>query len=246
VSRTLDWAGLLNVRDLGGLSTEDGTRTRFGAVIRADNVRRLEDARTLLEHGVSRVVDLRFPVEFGDDRIDDLPVDVVHVSLLGEWDDDYRDSLEAQMTGSAPADYLRASYLDFLERFAANFAAVVRAVATAPPGAVCIHCMGGRDRTGLVAALLLRLAGVPIDVVAEDYAASEAALADTHARWVAAAPDEEERERRAIFGHAPAYVMADVLEELERRHGSVAEYLRAAGVSNEELQAVRRRLREDN
>jgi protein tyrosine/serine phosphatase len=244
VTRTLAWAGLLNVRDLGGLTTEYGTQTRYSALIRADNVRRLDDAQTLLEHRVSRVVDLRYAVEFDEDPIDELPVEVVHVSLLGEWDDEYRAALEAQMAASAPPEYLRWSYLEFLERFAGNFAAAIHAVATARRGAVCIHCMGGRDRTGLVAALLLRLAGVSIRDVADDYAASGEALADAHTAWVAAAPDDEERQRRAIFGHAPADVMVDVLEELERRHGSVAAYLRAAGVPEHELNAVRARLLE--
>jgi protein-tyrosine phosphatase len=245
VSRVLAWDGLLNVRDLGGLPTEDGSRTRPGAVIRADNVRRLRDAATLLEHGVTRVVDLRFPFEQEEDPLDELPVEVVHVSLLGDWDDEYRGELEAQMAASAPPEYLRWSYLDFLERFRANFATVVRAVASTPPGAVCIHCMGGRDRTGLVSALLLRLAGVPIDLVAEDYAASEAALAEAHARWVDEAPDDAERERRAVFGHAPAHVMVEVLDELERRYGSVRGYLRAGGVTDRELDEARARLRED-
>jgi len=230
VTRVLAWDGLLNVRDLGGLPTEDAGRTAFGAVIRADNVRRLRDAQTLLDHGVTRVVDLRFPFEQEDDHLDELPVEVVHLSLLGEWDDDYRGELEAQMAASAPPEYLRWSYLDFLDRFRENFAAVVRAVATAPPGAVCVHCMGGRDRTGLVSALLLRLAGVPAGEIGEDYAASEDALAEAHARWVDEAPDEEERVRRAVFGHAPPHVMVEVLDELERRHGSVRAYLRGAGV----------------
>src|SRR6266508_3573592 len=227
MSRTLAWDGLLNVRDLGGLPTEDGARTRFGAVIRADNVRRLRDAGTLLEHGVTRVVDLRFPTEQEQDLIDELPVDVVHVSLLGEWDDYYRGSLERQMAASAPPEYLRWSYLEFLERFRRNFGAVISAVATAPDGAVCIHCQGGRDRTGMISALLLRLAGVGIEAVAEDYAASETALAEAHAKWVEDAPDEIERGRRAVFGHAPRHVMAEVLNELELRYGSVRAYLEA-------------------
>jgi protein tyrosine/serine phosphatase len=245
VNRTLAWDGLLNVRDLGGLPTEDGGRTRFGAVIRADNVRRLRDARTLLDHGVTRVVDLRFAIELEEDPLERLPVEVVHVSLLGAWDDGYRTALEAEMAASAPAEYLRWSYLDFLERFPGNFAAVVRAVAEAPPGAVCVHCMGGRDRTGLVSALLLRLAGVPVADVAADYAESEDALAEAHARWVEDAPDEDERRRRQVFAHAPAEVMADVLADLERAHGSVRAYLRAAGVPDEDLDALRARLVEE-
>jgi protein tyrosine/serine phosphatase len=243
VSRTLLWDGLFNVRDLGGLATEDGRTTRFGVVIRADNVRRLRDAQTIVDHGVTRVVDLRFPEERTEDAIDQLPVEVIHISLFGVWDASLLADLERRMLESTPHDYLRWSYLDVLERCRANVGLVVNAVASAPAGAVCVHCMGGRDRTGLVSAVLLRLAGVSIADAAGDYAASEEALAEDHARWAAAAPDEDERARRMIFAEAPAPVMTDVLSELEHRHGSVRDYLLGAGVAYHELDSLRGRLR---
>ncbi len=87
------------------------------------------------------MVDLRFAIEVAEDPIEELPVDVVHVSLLGEWDDDYRDELEARMRVDTPADYLRWSYLDFLERFRQHIVVIV-AIAGAPAGAVCVHCVG--------------------------------------------------------------------------------------------------------
>ena len=136
MSRTLLWDGLENVRDLGGLATADGATTRFGVVVRADNVRRLRSMQTLVDHGVSRVVDLRFPAERDEDGLDELPVEVVHVSLLGEWDDDYRKALEARMTQTDAPEYLRWSYLEFLDRFRPNFGAAVREIALAPPGTV--------------------------------------------------------------------------------------------------------------
>jgi protein-tyrosine phosphatase len=244
VSRTLVWGGLLNVRDLGGLPTEDGSVTRSGVLIRADNVRKLHDVGTLADHGVTRVVDLRFRSELAESGVDELPAEVVHVSLLGEWDDEYRLGLEARMAAMTAPEFLRWSYLDFLERFSENFAAALRAVAGAPAGAVCIHCAGGRDRTGLVSALVLRLAGVSIADVAADYAESEERLAEDHADWVAEAADDEERARRMIFAIAPAQVMEEVLADLELRHGSVRGYLLAAGVSAGELDAVRTRMRD--
>ena len=86
MTRTLAWEGLLNVRDLGGHPIEDGGETRWGAVVRADNVRRLTDAgwRALVDYGVRSVVDLRFHEELAEDPPRELPVDVVHVSLFGE------------------------------------------------------------------------------------------------------------------------------------------------------------------
>ncbi|HVG87619.1 MAG TPA: tyrosine-protein phosphatase, partial [Gaiellales bacterium] len=114
--------------------------TRFGAVIRADNVRRLRDARTLVDHGVVRVVDLRFHSERADDPIDELPVEVVHVSLLGDWDESYLASLEREMASRTAAEYLAWSYLHFLDHRRDRFALALAAVADAPQGAVCVHC----------------------------------------------------------------------------------------------------------
>ena len=104
MTRTLIWDGLENVRDLGGIPTEDGSSTRYGTFVRADNVRRLRDARTLVDYGITRVVDLRFPVELREDVLDGLPVEVTHVSLLGEWDDDYTEALKARMSATDPAE----------------------------------------------------------------------------------------------------------------------------------------------
>ena len=71
-------------------------------------------------------------------------------------------------------------YLIFLERFRDNVAAAVRAVARAPEGGVVIHCVGGKDRTGLLAAFLLHLAGVDDETIAADYALSEERLLPRH------------------------------------------------------------------
>jgi len=244
VTRTLIWDGLENVRDLGGLATEDGSQTRYGVLVRADNVRRLRDAQTLVDYGITRVVDLRFPAERVEDLLDALPVEVVHVSLLGEWDDDYAAALEARMSTDEPAEYLRWSYLDFLERFRPHFGVAVGLIAEAPPGVVCVHCAGGRDRTGLISALVLRLAGVSIGDVGRDYAESEERLAESHARLLAEAADERERAHRLVFSHAPAIVMEQVLETLEAAHGSVRDYLTGAGVAGPALDRLRARLRE--
>jgi len=243
VTRTLIWDGLENVRDLGGIPTEDGSSTRYGAFVRADNVRRLRDARTLVDYGITRVVDLRFPAELQEDVLDALPVEVTHVSLLGEWDDDYTEALKARMSATDPAGYLRWSYLDFLDRFRPNFGVALGLIADAPPGVVCVHCVGGRDRTGLVSALVLRLAGVSVADIGRDYAESETRLAESHARWVAKAVDEQERAYRLVFAHAPAMVMEQVLAALEEEHGSVRGYLLAAGAEAAALDRLRARLR---
>ena len=99
--------------------------------------------------------------------------------------------------------------------------------------------MAGKDRTGLLSALLLRVAGVSVEDVAADYAVSERNLLPLWQPWFDSAADEHERKRRLRMAATPAAAMTGVLEEL----GDERAYLRAAGVTNEELDAVRVRLR---
>ncbi len=243
--RDLTWDGCANVRDLGGHPTVDGGVTAFGAVVRADSVRRLSEAgwRQLVDYGIERIVDLRFHDELEADPPATIPVEVVHVPVLpdpasGDWP-------EIEAVGDAAADNVAATkavYLEFLRRYARGFGGAVSAVASAPPGGVLVHCMAGKDRTGLVSALLLRIAGVSVDDVAEDYAVSERNLLPLWQAWLESADDEVERRRRLRMAATPAAAMTGVLHELARSGGE-AEYLRAAGVTPEELEAVRARLR---
>jgi protein tyrosine/serine phosphatase len=242
----LVWDGCVNVRDLGGLPTRDGRLTQFNRIVRADNLRRLSDRgkRALVGHGVTRVVDLRFPEELDLDAPGELPVEVVHVSVLGpNRTDEWQAEQNAAMDSVAAADdYLVWSYLDFLDRYRTRFGDAIRAIADAPEGAVVVHCMGGKDRTGLVSALVLCVVGVDPEVVAADYALTEEALAGTQDAWIAAAPDEAERRRRALLKPAPAAVMADVLAAVEERYGGVRAYLRGAGVGDDALDRMQERL----
>ena len=245
MTRHLDWDGCLNVRDLGGLPMEDGGTTRFGSVVRADNVRGLSDAgwRALEDYGVRTVVDLRMYEELADDPPRDVHVDVVHAPVFEREDTSDWDALDAGLMHLEPAAHKREAYLHTLEQCRSRFGNAVAAVADARPGAVVVHCAGGKDRTGLVSALLLRNAGVGIADVAADYELAEERLAEVLAAYVDAAKDEEDRASRQRFSGAPAAAMQGVLEELERRYGDVAGYLRAAGVSDDALARARARLR---
>jgi protein-tyrosine phosphatase len=241
----LDWEGCLNVRDLGGLPTEDGRRTHLGRVVRSDNVRNLTDAgwRALADHGVTRIVDLRWPEELAEDQPRDVDIDVVHVSVLGDaYDREYVAELDAHLESVHDvADHYVWSYVDFLERYRERFGRAFAAVADAD-GTVVVHCMGGKDRTGLVSALVLRLAGVSRESIGADYALSSVNLAPETAKWIADAPDERERRKREKLSPTPASAMIRVLEEVEHRYGDVASYLRAAGLREAQIDRLRDRL----
>ena len=244
---TLLWDGCLNVRDLGGLPTEDGWRTRRGAVVRSDNVRKLSDDgwRALADHGVTRILDLRWPEELAEDQPRDVDIEVVHVSVLGaSWKEDpgYVARLDAHLDGVVDVvDHYVWSYVDFLERYRDRFGRAFAAVADAT-GTVVVHCAGGKDRTGLLAALLLRVAGVSVEEIGSDYALSGPNLAPALERWVAEVTDDGERRRREKLMTTPAEAIVRVLAEVEERYGSVEAYLRAAGVTAGQLDRVRERL----
>lgn len=243
-SRELAWDGCLNVRDLGGHTTEDGGETRYGAVVRADSLHQLtEDGwRSVVDYGIRTVVDLRMDEEREEDPPAEAPVELLHVSL---FDDNKAVFEEIEAAAEAAPDVASATrdvYLLFLEHFKANVATAIRAVANAPEGGVVVHCMGGKDRTGLVTALLLELAGVDNEQIAADYALSEERLQPRHELWFAEAETEAERKRLERIAQTPAASIVGVFQELERRYGSVEGYLRDSGVSEADLARARARL----
>ena len=250
-NRELAWDGCLNVRDLGGHRTEDGSETKYGAVVRADSVRQLTDEgwEALVGYDIATVVDLRgdHEREADADPPAGLPVELVHVPFM-ESDERGWEEIEEEVEAAANAapDVATATrdvYLIFLEHFKANVAAGIRTVAQAHEGGVVVHCVGGKDRTGLLTAFLLHVAGVDTEQIAADYALSEERLRPRHEAWFAEAATDEELERLQRIAQTPAESLVGVFEELGRRYGSVECYLREAGVSDNDFARVRARLR---
>jgi protein tyrosine/serine phosphatase len=119
----------------------------------------------------------------------------------------------------------------------------MRAVACAPEGGVVVHCVGGKDRTGLLTAFLLHLAGVGTEDIALDYARSEERLRPREEALLAKAETEPEREQVRHMSRTPAAAMTGVFQQLEASYGSVEEYLRDAGLDEDDLERARARLR---
>jgi len=248
--RELAWEGVLNARDLGGHHTEDGTETRYGSIVRADSVRRLTDAgwAALLDYGIRTVVDLRGDHEMDEDAPAHIDVEVVHIPFMEANDREFEEiQEEVETAANAAPDVATATrdvYLIFLEHFKKNVAAGIRAVAQAPAGGVVVHCVGGKDRTGLLTAFLLHLAGVDVEQIAADYALSEERLKPRHEEWFAQAETEAELERLRRIAQTPAESIVGVFEELASRYGSVEGYLRSGGLGDEDLARARARLRD--
>ncbi len=221
--RVLAWDGCINVRDLGGLPLEDGGETGFGVVVRADSIRALSEAgwRALGDYGVRLAVDLRGDAECADDPPGELPIDVVRFPMDGR---------EIPVIWEWPT--MREAYLGLLAGFQREFAGAVAAIARADATAV-VHCHGGRDRTGLVSGLILRLAGVPLEAIAADHALSDESWAPHNEQWYAEAVDEAERERRRRITRPAGTTMAEVLAEVDVRR-----YLREGGAAEHDLDTL--------
>jgi protein tyrosine/serine phosphatase len=237
-TRALAWDACLNVRDLGGLTTTGGRRVRPGALVRADQLCRLKDAGrdALVAHGVRTVIDLRTPTEAAKDPDPLWHAHAVDYVLIPQQSEQLWRELDPIARTRAERDAL------VLDRRAEQIAAMARAVAQAAPGGVLIHCLAGKDRTGIAVALLLSLVGVDDAQIAADYTLSVASLAAELAAALAAAPDDEARARIERGYDARAETMLATLAHLRERHGGAKAYLTRAGLSGADMQRIRERL----
>jgi protein tyrosine/serine phosphatase len=223
VERRLRWDHLLNARDMGGLPMPRGW-TGFRALVRSDGHSRLTayGQAAMLAYGVTTIVDLRSPRELA---VAPSPLaDHPGYRSLPFFDDT---SMAAPSRFEAAAD----NYVEWLETQPARIAAILHSIADAPPGAVLVHCAAGKDRTGVVVALLLSIAGVDAEAIAEDYALSvwwNEGVQDGDE--IATAPDAAERLRDRRIFYPRAENMTGMITELDRRHGGVDRYLTAIGV----------------
>ena len=272
--RTGRWVrleGTTNMRDLGGLPTLDGGRTRSGRVLRSDNLQTLTpgDVRVLVEEvGLREVIDLRTTAEIlleGRGPLREVPQVVHrHFSLLPERghhtdvfaveEDEVPEVPEGWVESLLPRstpDHAQAeppgvrAYLGYLHDRGEAVVGAVRALASARDGASVVHCAAGKDRTGVVVALSLSVAGVPHEEIVADYAMT-AEIIDALVAKLAASPTyAEDMEHRDVALHTPrAETMDRVLTLLDERHGGPAGWLREHGFGDDEQAALRARLRD--
>jgi protein tyrosine/serine phosphatase len=233
VSLHLDWPNCRNVRDLGGLPTAGGGRIRPGTLIRSDSLQYLSAAGVdaVRRADVSRVLDLRSKAE-----LEQAPTPFTH-DPLGHW-------VPVQDPADPPhgMDTIVAVCNDMLDRHPERFAEALLAIADAPPGAVVVHCHGGKDRTGMVVALALSVAGVPVDEIVADYFVTKERLAPWMAQQLADEPDESLHAGMLEFRDTREESIVAILDHLATAYGGPETYLRQAGLSTAQLDLLRRRL----
>jgi len=237
--RHLDWEGVFNARDLGGLETADGRRIARGALVRSDSLSRLTAAgwQALLDHGVRTILDLRNARE-REEAPDAAPrpaeVRTVHAPLDGSQDTAFWKPIEATPEFGTPL-YYRAH----LMRKPQMAAGAVKAIVAAAPGGVAFHCVGGRDRSGELAMVVLALLGVPPEAIAADYALSADRLVGL---WTAIGEPDQAPALEAFLaerGTSAAEVIETTLASLD-----LPATLAAGGLSGEDVEALRARLLE--
>jgi protein-tyrosine phosphatase len=229
--RRLTWEGCLNVRDLGGYPAANGRETRWGAVVRSDNLAPLTEAgrNALRDYGIRSIIDLRmadeaekYPNPFAEPG--DHGITYTNVSFINP-------------NVPPPDEFttLAKSYAGMLDRFQPEVSDIMRTIARAPEGSVLVHCHAGKDRTGLVCALLLELVGVDRVTTGADYALSE--------EWLRSGAGERAERENELTKYSPrAEVMVEVLERLDQRYGGVEPYLLQAAVVPQDIAGLRERL----
>ncbi|MGD9999912.1 MAG: tyrosine-protein phosphatase [Ilumatobacteraceae bacterium] len=228
-----------NFRDLGGYPARDGAVTRWHVLYRADGLHRMTaaDVEIVRALRLRTVVDLRSPGElerWGSFPRDLIDVELVHAPVIDRtWDHDAADE-------RTDHEFLVWAYRDMLAIGAPRFARAIDELAR--PGALpaVFHCAAGKDRTGLLAALLLESLGVPRPVVLVDYGLTAASMHRMR-EWLAV----NQPELAARMASAPPALLAavpsalgEVLDGLDAEHGGVREYLRSIGVAAASLDAL--------
>lgn len=225
-----------NVRDLGGYARIGGGETQWRRVLRADNLHHLEPAscRRLEEAGMSLVVDLRNARETAAEPnpFRDHPA-YLNISLF--------EALAPIALLETPFDMAQ-RYRNALEACGDRLATILGRIAEAHEGLVVFHCTAGKDRTGVLAALILKLAGVSDEDVVADYALtaqSKPLIERLRGRALAGGGDPDHVER-VLASDAPT--MAAMLAHLAAVHGGAQAYLDRHGLKDEARQRLVDRL----
>jgi protein-tyrosine phosphatase len=235
--RHIDFDRLHNFRDIGGYPTHDGRTVRWGRLYRADSLGKLagDDWSRFQTLGVRSVIDLRYPWEIeAGGRVPEFDGLAYH-QLSIEHRPYHQPTLDPTVD---PARILADKNMEVVVDGAVEIRAALDVIASDDAAPIVVHCSFGKDRTGLIVALVLGLIGVADDDIIADYAltnlATDRYIADYYAhghppiRWPG-------------YGTAPAGAMRNFLVELRASYGSIHGYASAAlGIDDAFVEALRR------
>ena len=240
-SRLIGLEAVHNFRDLGGYPTAGGRTTKWRTLFRSDGLYRLrgaDDMSRVRQLGLKSVIDLRTEREQREQGIfptDDIEVTFHHLSIVDvTWSDTETPEFDDEV------EFLVWGYRDMLEIGSSRFADAMHVLAQTDSLPAVFHCAAGKDRTGVLAALLLSSLGVDDAHICADYGLTQDAMQRTIAWSKVHRPELAER-----YATIPkAYLAADpramqiILAELAQRHGSVRNYVREIGVADNTVDAL--------
>jgi hypothetical protein len=230
-----------NFRDLGGYAVDSGQTVRWSLVYRADGIHRIEgaDLARVAALGIRTVLDLRTRGELTDHgrvAAEAMNASYEHLPLLEQvWE---RDVMVAEHDA---VEFLAGRYLAMLDQGVSSITSALETIADPGRLPVVFHCSAGKDRTGVLAAVLLSVLGVSDDDVAADYALSRAAMREM-AEWVRTERPESYESMAAqppAFLDAPPMAMRRFLALARTTYGSLAEYAITSGLGAEGVDALR-------
>ncbi len=226
VERLIALQGAVNFRDLGGYEAGGGLRTRWRTLFRADGLGELTEAdlAVLRALGIRTVVDLRSGQELERGRfdVDAHPVAFHHFPFIEELPD-------AETFERRPG-LLGAQYREMLSDAGGQILAALQVLASPDALPAVFHCTAGKDRTGVLSAIVLSLLGVDEPTVVADYALSGEAMERLRAKLILKYPDGRDAIENLdeVFSADPAQ-MELLLDHLRERYGSVDEYVAGIG-----------------
>lgn len=262
-SRHIELEGANNVRDMGGYETKDGRTVVWGKVFRADDLSGLtpEDERVFEELDVQTIVDFRGADEVEKDGSAPVPdtIEVVNIPVLDESTQALAEALTGVMRGGDPAvveemlgggqaqqikDESFVAQIDQPEAMA-GYGQTLELIAEAP-GALSYHCTAGKDRTGMMSAVLLGVLGVPDEVIIEDFVLSNEYLADHYSKTYAFLEEQGvDVELIRPLTEQSASNIQPVLDVVNNEYGGWDAFAtEALGVSPQTLDALRSSLLE--
>ncbi|HSH01646.1 MAG TPA: tyrosine-protein phosphatase [Anaerolineae bacterium] len=235
-SRHLNWPHCYNARDLGGLPTTNNHTTRWAALVRSDILTRLDDAgrQALDQYGIRTIIDIRSHRELNKipSPYHDHPTITFHHLPVEDQDTNSQAIL-------ATAQDHHQVYRLIIDHFPHNLVTILRALITAPPGGILIHCHAGKDRTGLVTALLLTTLGLTPHTIATDYVLSQQSLWPLYQKMIAdKGPDNITFWQKPL---TPPELILATLDHITTTYDSIPNYLTQHGLTPTEQQQLRHR-----
>lgn len=234
--------GGYNVRDLGGYSTQDGRQTTWKTLLRSGNLDKLSDAaqQNLIDYGVKTIIDLRDEWEVESyPNVFERSASVMyrHLPLIGNA----LSQDEIWKAKSENYETLKDLYAIYLADCQRQIGTIMNAIIESD-GCTLFHCYAGKDRTGIVAALILRTVGVSQAVIAEDYALTEEQIKHLYPGWLQWAMDTGQNMARFEQEiSAKAATMLGLLETITQEYGDAEGYLTQCGISHNQIERLRTR-----